>query len=42
MVSLVDSKAEFKSRAEDLLGSDPFKNLVKENVESFAALAFSV
>ena len=41
MVSLVDSKAEFKSRAEDLLGSDPFKNLVKENVESFAALAFS-
>ena len=42
MASLVDSKAEFSRRAKELLGETFFPNIVAENIESFATLAFSV
>ena len=42
MASLVDSKAEFTRRAKELLGETFFPNIVAENIESFATLAFSV
>ena len=42
MASLVDSKAEFERRTKELLGEASVPKMQKENIESFATLAYAV